>query len=47
MNDEIKWVFSPKPMISFLSAMKLRNYLVRAKIYPIERSAGSFKFGKG
>ena len=33
-------------LISFLSARKLRNYPVRAKIYPTERSVGSFKCGK-
>lgn len=43
INDEVKQAFSPKPMTSFRSASKLSNYLVRAKIYPIERSAGSFK----
>ena len=33
-------------MISFRSARKLNNYLVRAKAYPIERTVGSFKFNK-
>ena len=37
MNDEVKKVFSPKPMISFRSARKLSSYLVRAKLYPIDR----------
>ena len=30
-------------MVSFRGARKLSSYLVRAKLYPLERSAGSFK----
>ena len=37
MNEEVKNVFTPKPMISFRSARKLSSYLVRAKLYPEER----------
>ena len=44
MNEEAKKVFTPGPMISFLSARKLSSYLVRAKLYPIERTVGSFKY---
>ena len=43
MNDKCKWIFSSKLMISFRRASKLNNYLVRPKIYAIERSVGSFK----
>ena len=43
MNEEAKKVFTPGPMISFRSARKLSSYLVRAKLYPIERTVGSFK----
>ena len=43
MNDDVKWVFSSKLMISFRIAGKLSNHLVRTKIYPIEKSVGSFK----
>ena len=46
MNDEVKKVFSSKPMISFRSARKLSSYLVTAKLYPIERRVGSFKCTK-
>ena len=45
MNNEVKKVFTPKPMISFRSAKKMSCYLVRAKLYPEERSKGSFKCG--
>ena len=30
--------FSPKPMISFRSARKLSNYLLRPKMYPLDRN---------
>ena len=43
MNEQAKNVFTPGPMISFRSARKLSSYLVRAKLYPIERTVGSFK----
>ena len=45
MSDEVKKVFSPKP-ISFRSARKLSSYLLRAKLYPVERTIGSFKCTK-
>ena len=32
--------------MSFRSARKLSNYLLRAKIYPNERSIGTFKYDK-
>ena len=37
MNDEVKKVFSLRPMVSFRSARKLSSYLVQAKLYPVER----------
>ena len=37
----------PGPMKTFCSARKLSNYLVRAKLYPFERTVGSCKcYGK-
>ena len=41
MNEDVKNVFTPPPMISFRSARKLSSYLVRAKLYPLERTIGS------
>ena len=41
MDNKVKKVFTPKPMISFRSARKLSNYSVRAKMYPIGRTVGS------
>ena len=43
MDQEVKKVFTPKPIVSFHSARKLSSYLVRAKLYPTERKVGSFK----
>ena len=41
MNKDVKNAFTPAPMISFRSARKLSSYLVRAKLYPLERTVGS------
>ena len=41
MNEEAEKVFTPGP--SFPSARKLSSYLVRAKLYLIDRTVGSFK----
>ena len=46
MNEDVKRVFTPYPMVSFRGARKLSSCLVRAKLYPLERSVGSFKCGK-
>ena len=43
MDKEVKKVFTLKPMVSLRSARKLSSYLVRVKLYPIERKVGSFK----
>ena len=41
MNKDVKNVFTPAPMISFHRAKKLNSYLVRAKLYPLERTVCS------
>ena len=41
MNEDVKSVFTPAPMISFRSARKLSSYLVRAKLHSLERTVGS------
>ena len=46
MNEEVRKTFSPGPMVSFRSARKLSSYLVRAKLYPLQRKVGSSKCGK-
>ena len=42
MNEELKHLFTPSPMVSFRSSRKISSYLVRAKLYPVEKSVGSF-----
>ena len=32
-------------MVSYRGARKLSSYLVRAKLYPLERKRGSYKYG--
>ena len=46
MEPELKTVFSPPPMVSFKAARNISSYLVRSKLYPIERKVGSEKCGK-
>ena len=41
INEDVKSIFTPVPMISFRSARKLSSYLPRAKLYPSERTVGS------
>lgn len=41
MNQQVKAVFSSRSMISFLGSRKLSSYLVRVKLYPLERVVGS------
>ena len=43
LSKEVKEIFTPGPMVSFRGARKLGSYLVKTKLYPIERSVGSFK----
>ena len=42
MNNEVKEIFTPGPMVSFWGARKLESYFVRDKLYPLESSVGSF-----
>ena len=42
MNEDVKSVFTPAPMISFRSARELSSYLVRAKLYSLERPLAQF-----
>ena len=46
MNDEVKDTFTPRLMVSFRTSQKLSSYLVRAKLYPLERTLGSRKCSK-
>ena len=42
MYQEVQRIFTPQPMVSYRSARK-SSYLVRAKLYLIERKVGSCK----
>ena len=46
MNQEVKNVFTPGPIVSFKSAGKISSYLVSANIYALERAVGSKKCDK-
>ena len=41
MNEYVRSLFTLAPMIQFRSVRKLSSYLVRAKLYPLERTIGS------
>ena len=43
MNEEVKNLFLPGPMVSFRGARKLSSYLVRGKLYPLHCKVGSKK----
>ena len=42
-NDKVKETFTPGPMVSFTTTRKLSSYLVRAKLYSLQRTIGSRK----
>ena len=44
-DESVKPVFTLLPMVSYCSARKLSSYLVRAKLYPLERKRSSCKCG--
>ena len=46
MNEEVKNLFLPGPMVSFRGAHKLKGYLVRAKLYPLHCKVESKKYPK-
>ena len=46
MNKETKKVFSPRPVVSYRSPRKISSYVVRAKLYPLDRVLGLTKCGK-
>ena len=46
VDKEVKKVFPVAPIFSFKSARKLSSYVVRANLYPLQRTVGSFKCSK-
>ena len=43
-DGTVKPVFTPFPMVSYRNARKLSCYLVHAKLYPLKRKRGCYKF---
>ena len=39
-DEEVEKVFSPPPIASYRSARKIKDYIIRSKLYPVERSVG-------
>ena len=46
VNEEVKNLLLPEPMVLFRGARKLSSYLVIAKLYPLHRKVGSKKCAK-
>ena len=46
-DEEVQKVFSPPPMVSYRSARKIKYYIVRSKLYPLERNVGCGGGGNG
>ena len=44
LDKEVRKIFTLPPFVSFKSARNLRGHLVRSKIYPLVRDAGSTKY---
>ena len=44
-DESVKRVFTPPAMVSYRNARKLSSYLVRPKLYPVERKRSSHKCG--
>ena len=41
----VRTVFTPNPFITYRNARNLKSFLVRSKVYPLERTVGSSKCG--
>ena len=39
-DEEVEKVFSPLPIASYRSARKIKDYIFRSKLYPVERNVG-------
>ena len=40
-DNEVEKAFSSPPIASYRNARKTKDYIVRSKLYPVERSVGS------
>ena len=46
-DEEVQKVFSPPPVVSYRSARKIKYYIVRSKLHPLERNVGCGGCGNG
>ena len=46
-DEEVQKVFSPLPMVSHRSTRKIKDYIVRSKLYPLERNVVCASCGNG
>ena len=44
-DGEVQKVFSPPSIVSYRIARKIKNYIVRSKLYPVERKVGYRRCG--
>ena len=44
-DSEVRRVFSLAPIVSYRSARKIKDYIVKPKLYPIEKKVASSKCG--
>ena len=45
-DSEVRSVFSPAPIVSYQSARQIQDYIVRSKLYPVEKKLVSYRFGQ-
>ena len=43
----VEEMFLPSPVVSYRSARKIKDYIVRSKLYPLERNVGGGGCGNG
>ena len=39
-HEEVQKVFSPTPTVSYRSARKIKDYIARSRLHPVERKVG-------
>ena len=44
-NEEVQKIFSPPPIVSYRSARKIKDFIVRSKLYLVERKVGCRRCG--
>ena len=44
-DSEVRRLFSSAPIVCYRSTRKIKDYLIRSKLYPIERKVGSSRCG--